>query len=182
VDPHFLFNCLHSISALTTSDPAGARWMCLELAEFFRESLRAGAQSRIPMAAEVALVRRYLAIEKRRFGERLNAEVTVAPDAERTLVPPLLLQPLVENAVRHGIATLVAGGSVILAVTRKGDRVDVRVDNPYDADERRGGTGIGLKNVRARLDASYSGRAALTVEASDGRFHARVSLPVEEAR
>ena len=155
--------------------------MCLELAEFFRESLRAGAQSRIPMAAEAALVRRYLAIEGRRFGERLTATVTVAPDAEQALVPPLLLQPLAENAVRHGIATLVAGGAVTLAVTREGKRVDVHVENPYDADERRAGTGVGLANVRARLDAIYAGRAALSVDASGGRFHASISLPAEEA-
>jgi two-component system sensor histidine kinase AlgZ len=93
----------------------------------------------------------------------------------------LLLQPLAENAVRHGIATLVAGGDVSLTVTRQGDRVAVRVDNPYDADERRGGTGVGLKNVRARLEAIYGDRAALTVAASDGQFHAALSLPVEEA-
>ena len=180
VNPHFLFNCLHSISALVASDPAGARRMCIELAEFFRESLRAGAQPRIALAAEAALVRRYLAIEQLRFGDRLNATVSVAPDAEGALVPPLLLQPLAENAVRHGIATCVHGGDVTIAVTRRADRIEIRVDNPFDADGRRPGTGIGLVNVRARLETSYAGGATLKVSDSGARFHVMLSLPLEE--
>src|SRR5687768_14872607 len=180
VNPHFLFNCLHSISALVAADPTGARRMCIELAEFFRESLRAGAQPRIPLAAEAALVRRYLAIEQLRFGDRLNATVSVAPDAERALVPPLLLQPLAENAVRHGIATLVDGGDVTIVATSRGGRVEIAVENSFDADGRRPGTGIGLVNVRARLDTSYSGAAALKVTDSGSRFHVALSLPLEE--
>src|SRR5688572_12072780 len=155
VNPHFLFNCLHSISALVGTDPMAARRMCIELAEFFRESLRAGAQPRITLATEAGLVRRYLAIEQLRFGARLNASVSVPPDAERALVPPLLLQPLAENAVRHGIASLVDGGDVTIAASRHGDRLEIQVENPFDADERRGGTGIGLVNVRGRLETTY---------------------------
>jgi hypothetical protein len=181
VDPHFLFNCLHSISALIGTNPSGAREMCLELADFFRESLRAGAQPRITVAAEAALVERYFGIEQRRFGDRLKATIDVARDAERALVPPLLLQPLAENAVRHGIATLVDGGEVTIGVKRSGDRIEVNIENPYDADGRRGGTGVGLANVRARLDTSYEGRATLKVRSSDSRFHAAISLPVEES-
>jgi hypothetical protein len=180
VNPHFLFNCLHSISALVATDPAGARRMCIDLAEFFRESLRAGAQPRIPLAAEVALVRRYLAIEQLRFGDRLNATVSVAPDAERALVPPLLLQPLAENAVRHGIATRVDGGDVTISARRHGDRIEIHVENPFDADGRRPGTGIGLVNVRARLETTYAGRATLKVTDSGSRFHVMLSLPLEE--
>jgi LytS/YehU family sensor histidine kinase len=155
--------------------------MCLELAEFFRESLRAGAQPRITVAAEAALVERYFGIEQMRFGDRLKTTIDVAPDAERALVPPLLLQPLAENAVRHGIATLVDGGEVTIGVTRNGDRIEVNIENPYDADGRREGTGVGLANVRARLDTSYEGRATLKVRSSDSRFHAAISLPVEES-
>ena len=95
-----------SISSLIGSNPAGARQMCIELAEFFRESLRAGARARIPLSTEVDLVRRYLAIERLRFGERLEVKVEIDDDARDLTVPPLLLQPLAENAVRHGIDTL----------------------------------------------------------------------------
>jgi LytS/YehU family sensor histidine kinase len=179
VNPHFLFNCLHSISALVGQDPTNARRMCLELAEFFRESLRAGAQSHVPLVTEAALVRRYLEIERVRFGDRLRATVDVAADVEQTLVPPLLLQPLAENAVKHGIATLVDGGDVTIAISRRGDRVEVSVENPYDAAERPAGNGMGLANVRARLDASYEGRATFRVQAAGGRFRAAISLPFE---
>jgi two-component system sensor histidine kinase AlgZ len=136
---------------------------------------------RIPLATEAALVRRYLDIEQLRFGDRLKATVEVAPEAERGLVPPLLLQPLAENAVRHGIATLVEGGDITIAVRRQGERIEVEVENPYDADGQRGGTGVGLTNVRARLDASYHGRASLKVQSSASRFRAVISLPVEES-
>jgi two-component system sensor histidine kinase AlgZ len=180
VDPHFLFNCLHAISSLIASNPAEARAMCVELAEYFRESLRVGTQPRISMADEAELVRRYLDLEQLRFGTRLHVSVEVAPDAEAALVPPLLLQPLAENAVKHGIATLVEGGRVDVAVRRSGDRLEVTMENPYDADGRRNGGGLGLANVKARLEASYRGRASLKVQSSDSRFRAVISLPVEE--
>ncbi len=179
VDPHFLFNCLHSISALIGSNPSGARLMCIELADFFRESLRVGTLARIPLATEVDLARRYLDIERLRFGQRLEATITTDDAARDVLVPPLLLQPLVENAVRHGVATLVDGGQISIAVARIGDRLQVRVENPYDPDERRGGTAIGLANVRARLDATYGSTATLRTEAMDSRFVVLVSLPAE---
>src|SRR3954462_6281271 len=117
IDPHFLFNSLHSISALTTADPAAARRMCVLLAEFLRESLALGSESRIPLGREFALAARFLDIERVRFGERLNVDLR-ATGAEDCLVPPLLLQPLVENAVTHGVAHVVAGGTIRIAVTR----------------------------------------------------------------
>jgi histidine kinase len=181
IDPHFLFNCLHSISALIGSQPSAARQMCLELAEFFRESLRVGSQSRIPLGLEAALVEQYLAIEQVRYGDRLRVDIMIAPDAEGALVPPLLLQPLAENAVRHGVATLVDGGDVTIAIVRRGDYVDVRVENPYDAADSRRGAGVGLTNVRARLEATYGSRAELRVDATGARFTAALSLPIEDA-
>src|SRR4051812_29289278 len=104
IDPHFLFNSLQSISALTTADPAAARRMCLLLADFLRDTLALGARDRIPLSSELALARRFLAIEQVRFGDRLQVDVAALADAEACEVPPLLLQPLVENAVTHGIA------------------------------------------------------------------------------
>src|SRR6185503_18059776 len=104
IDPHFLFNSLQSISALTTADPAAARRMCLLLADFLRDTLALGARGRIPVARELALARRFLAIEQVRFGDRLRIDVESSPEADACEVPPLLLQPLVENAVTHGVA------------------------------------------------------------------------------
>jgi len=112
IDPHFIFNSLHSISALTTTDPVAARRMCLLLADFLRETLRLGATERIPLAAELALADRFLAIEQIRLGPRLQVTCDSSAEAGACLVPPLLLQPLVENAVVHGVAQLVEGGAV----------------------------------------------------------------------
>jgi hypothetical protein len=181
IDPHFLFNCLHSISALIGSQPSAARQMCLELAAFFRESLRVGSQPRIPLATEAALVEQYLAIEQVRYGDRLRVDIAMTPDVEAALVPPLLLQPLAENAVRHGVATLVDGGDVTISIVRRGRYVDVRVENPYDPADTRPGAGVGLANVRARLEATYGGRADFRVAATGTRFTAALSLPVEDA-
>jgi two-component system, LytTR family, sensor histidine kinase AlgZ len=180
VNPHFLFNCLHSIGALVTADPAGARRMCGALADFFRDSLRAGTQPRITLDSEIALVGRYLEIERVRFGDRLRPSIVLATDARMALVPPLLLQPLVENAVRHGISTLVDGGEVIVDARRRADRVEAVVENDFDEEGRRPGTGVGLTNVRARLAAAYGDRARITAKASGNRFRVMISLPVEE--
>ncbi len=186
VNPHFLFNCLHSISSMTGRDPEGARRMCLELAEFFRASLKAGGEPRIPLATELSLLRRYLDIEQVRFGARLQATFETDADLAGIAVPPLLLQPLVENAVRHGVATLVDGGIVRVTTKRGADRVDITVENAFDADGRRSGTGVGLANVRERLEAAYRGRASVRAEtlapgaeAGDDRsfFKVSISLP-----
>lgn len=179
VNPHFLFNCLHSISSLTGSNPAAARQACIELAEFFRESLRAGSQPRIPLSTEIELVRRYLAIEHLRFGDRLGVDMNISPDIGATTVPPLLLQPLVENAVRHGIATLLDGGTISMVVTRLDGRVSVTVENPFDPDEKRHGAGVGLRNVRARLETTYGSAAAIRAESRASRYIVSLSFPMD---
>jgi len=179
IDPHFLFNSLQSISALTTADPAAARRMCLLLADFLRDTLALGARERIPLASEIALARRFLAIEQVRFGERLRIDVTT-DEADECLMPPLLLQPLVENAVTHGIAHVLEGGVVKITASRGAATLTISVDNPCDADRPAGrGTGLGLKNVRARLRSLYGTDAALRTEEVDGRFRSRLELPLE---
>ncbi len=112
VDPHFLFNSLNSIAGLTTADPVRAREMCQRLADFLRESLAVGASPRIPLRREVALAEQYLCVEQVRFGRRLSICATVAAASGDVAVPPLILQPLVENAVRHGVATCLDGGTI----------------------------------------------------------------------
>jgi len=179
IDPHFLFNSLQSISALTTADPAAARRMCLLLADFLRETLALGVRDRIPLASELALVRRFLAIEQVRFGDRLQAAFDVPPEAETCEVPPLLLQPLVENAVTHGIAHALAGGTVHIRAERRVASVVITVDNPTDADRPAGrGTGLGLRNVRERLYRLYGEDAPLRTGEQDGRFTARIDIPI----
>ena len=183
IDPHFLFNSLQSISALTTADPSAARRMCLLLADFLRETLALGARKRIPLPSELALARRFLAVEQVRFGERLQIEIDAPDDREleSCLVPPLVLQPLVENAVRHGVAHVLDRGVVRIHVEKRVATLVVTVDNPCDADRPAGrGTGVGLQNVRERLRSLYGDEAMLQTDETDGRFTARVTMPIYE--
>ncbi len=178
IDPHFLFNSLNSIASLAGRDPAGARRMALLLADFLRQSLRLGAEDRIPLSEELALAGLYLEIEGVRFGDRLAVEKEIAAEVEHCLVPPFVLQPLIENAVHHGIAHLLEGGTVRIAVRPVGDRVRIAVENPRDpAAPRARKGGIGLANLRRRLAALYDGEAALSIEEQPESYRAEVTLP-----
>jgi hypothetical protein len=184
IDPHFLFNSLHSISALTAVDPAGARRMTILLGDFLRESLALGRAERIPLSKELALAHKYLDIERVRLGDRL--QVSIAGDAAGgCLVPPLLLQPIVENAVKHGVAHVLEGGAVTVAAACTATRLTVTVENPADADRpaNHAGTGMGLENVRARLRALFGSEASVRWSEQDGRWRVEVALPAirEEA-
>jgi sensor histidine kinase YesM len=179
IDPHFLFNSLQSISALTTADPAAARRMCLLLADFLRDTLALGGRDRIPLARELALARRFLEIEQVRFGARLRMEVAADAAVDTCEVPPLLLQPLVENAVTHGIAHVLQGGTIRISSERRAVTLAVTVENPADPDRPAGrGTGLGLRNVRARLHSVYGQDASLRTEDTGSQFVARLVLPL----
>ena len=179
VDPHFLFNSLNAVASLCGSRPAQAREMAQLMADFFRLTLRVGSRERITVAEEIDLVSRYLAIEKVRFGARLATDIVVDEKAAQCLVPPLLLQPLVENAVRHGIASMVDGGTISIAATANDGALRIRIENPADPDRaQQKGEGIGLQNARGRLAAISGGEASLNVNENDGRYYVSIELPV----
>ena len=182
VNPHFVFNCLNSISALTSSDPATAREMCIRLAEFLRKTLGLGEKSQISLQEELDLVHAYLSVEQIRFGARLRLEESTDPTTLAYSVPPLLLQPLVENAIRHGIATLSEGGWIKLEITNSNpESLTINIENNFDPDApRRKGANIGLKNVRQRIDATYGSRARFDVRAEGGNFRIALQLPAQK--
>ncbi len=183
LDPHFLFNSLNSINALIGSDPEGARRMCEGLGDFMRQTLRLGSRRLVPLCEEIALVDHYLAIEKVRFGERLQVSRALDAAALDCLVPPLLLQPLVENAIKHGVAGRIEGGVVRLQARRIDGRLLLEVENPVDADAfARPGEGVGLENVRRRLSATGAREAQLEVVRSPECFCVRLSLPALTAK
>ena len=206
INPHFLFNSLNSISSLVTADPAQARKMCIRLADFLRQSLRFGARDSISVRQEVELMASYLEVERFRFGNRLRPSLQVGEDCSELQVPPLILQPLVENAVGHGIGQLLEGGSVEIEVRCREEHLQITVENDCEArPSSKRGEGIGLENVRQRLAARYGDRAGLKIEApwvktraseasqqgqeivppgrpSTSRFRATVSLPASEDR
>ena len=179
IDPHFLFNSLHSISALTVADPAGARRMCLLLADFLRDSLALRGDERIPLGRELDLARRYLDIARVRFGERLDISID-AGDASSVLVPPLVLQPLIENAVTHGIAHSIERGTIRIAADRSVAYVSIVVENPCDPDRPAStGAGVGLANVRGRLRAVYGGEARIDAAEALGTWRVEVRMPID---
>jgi len=180
IDPHFLFNSLNSISALTVSDPQGARRMCLLLADFLRSSLVLGAKKEIPVSDELHLVERFLDIEKVRYGKRLSVVRNVDPNCNGCLVPPLLIQPLVENAIRHGIAPLVEGGTIRMDVQREGTALEIILENPVDSTGEpmpKDGAGVGLENVRSRLAKLFANEAVVGVSQENSRFQVRLRFP-----
>ena len=178
LDPHFLFNSLNSISALCGSSPASARTLTTLLAEYLRKSLRVGTSESISLSEELELASSYLAVERIRFGPRLEFVQNVDETVRGCRVPPLLLQPLVENAVTHGIGHLVEGGVVQIDAAREDGRVRISVENRCDPDRPTGGGhGIGLTNTRRRLQTFYGGGATIDVAAEAERFRVTIVLP-----
>ena len=180
VNPHFLFNSLNSISALTSIDPAKAREMCILLAEFLRMTLGLGEKNGIPLSEELLLLERFLAIEKVRFGARLEMQEEIQEESKSVFIPPLILQPLVENAVVHGIANLPEGGRVRLRSSCEDGLLSLVMESTFDPEatpQRR--SGRGLTNVRRRLETRYGDRASLRVATEAQTFRVSLSLPIE---
>ena len=179
INPHFLFNCLNSISALTASDPVRAREMCVRLSDFLRNTLGLGERESIPWKEELELARTYLEVERVRFGSRLQFEMDVDDGCAECQVPPLMLQPLIENAIKHGIATLVEGGTVRLRSRIENGNLEVRVENRFDPDAPAPrSSGLGLRNLRDRLETRFGSAARLSARAdADHRFHVEMIFP-----
>jgi two-component system, LytTR family, sensor histidine kinase AlgZ len=182
IDPHFLFNSLHSISALIGVDPAAARRMTVLLGEFLRTSVAVGQRDLITLGEELQLVDRYLTIEQVRFGRRLDVSTEVDPPLQDCLVPPLLLHPLVENAITHGIAHLVEGGRIRVRAARAGAIVHVTVTNTCDpARPKQRGTGVGLANVKRRLASQFPDESAVEIRELPDEHLVELRFPMRRA-
>jgi len=180
LNPHFLFNSLNSISALTTIDPPRARAMCILLSDFLRGSLRLGEKRLVSLSEEVDLLKAYLSIEQIRFGSRLQVQWEIDPSTLGEQIPALLLQPLVENAIKHGIAGLTEGGVVRVASRREGNVLELLVENPVDEDTPVvPGLGLGLRQVRSRLQMRFGDRMRFEAGTSDGVHRVRMVFPSE---
>ena len=181
IRPHFLFNSMNTVAALVRVDPAAAERTIEDLSELFRAALGQHGPRDGTLGEELALVDRYLAIEQLRLGERLRVRRALDDLPGAFPLPRLLLQPLVENAVRHGIQPLREGGEVNLRGRREGNCWIIEIDNPLPATPAQPGHGHGLDNVRQRIAYRYGPRAQVSAGAHGERFVVRVQLPAQMA-
>lgn len=184
LDPHFLFNALNTISSQLERDPKLARRMIEHLGDLLRLSLESKDRQEIPLAEEMAFLEHYLAIQKIRFGDHLRVETQIAPEVKYASVPCLFVQPLVENAIRHGISRRASGGTVIVSAHRAGDRLDIRVLDdgvglPAGWTLENSG-GVGLSVTRQRVAGLYpEGETCFAVNRrASGGTEVEISLPL----
>jgi two-component system sensor histidine kinase AlgZ len=177
IRPHFLFNSLNAVLSLIRKDPKRAEGALEDLAELFR-TVMADNRQLIALHDEVSLCRRYLNLEQLRLGERLRVDWSLDPAAEDALVPPMVLQPLVENAVYHGIEPGVAPGLIEVSIERRNDRLWLQLTNPYHEDyQHRQGNRMALANIRERLQLHFDVEASLNTRIADGRFEIGIAMP-----
>jgi len=183
LNPHFLFNSLNNIRFMIHEDAQRADRMITAFSEILRYSLESSRQEKISLSEEIAIIRKYIAIVEVQLEERLTFRMTIADQLHQALVPPMVLQMLVENAIKHGLEQLHAGGTLTLDAVQHGEqlRFDVSNDMPAASDAKTAGMGIGLLNIGQRLELLYGGRASLDVTAAPSRFTVQLSLPMERA-
>ena len=180
-NPHFLFNTMNTIASLIQDDPVLAERTVERLAEVLRYALQSSRRERVALVDELAIVRGYLEIQRARFGERLRFTIDVDPGLEQVEVPPLLLQPLVENAIRHGVEGRPGTGSIAVAVRRRGEHIELDVDDdgPGAGRSSHRGSGTSLHDLARRLELLYGQAASLAVRSNAARgFGATLALPV----
>ena len=176
IRPHFLFNTLNSAIALVRAEPARAEAVLEDLSDLFRHALMEQGEF-VTLADEIALARRYLAIEAVRFGERLQVEWELDVACSGAKLPPLLLQPLVENAVRHGVEPSAQGAQIRVSTQRRGATVVIKVTNTVPAGHGERGSGVALTNVRERLKLLHDVQGQFQSGLKDGVFQVRIEVP-----
>ena len=177
IRPHFLFNTLNTAIALVRAEPRKAEALLEDLSDLFRHALMEQGES-VSLADEISLAQRYLAIEQVRFGERLRVEWVLDPRADAAKLPPLLLQPLVENAVMHGVEPSDSGAQIRITTQRRGSSVVIKVSNTVPSGPGRRGNGVALGNVRDRLSLLHDVQGQFQCALKDGVFQVRIEVPL----
>ena len=177
IRPHFLYNSINAVLSLMRSDPRVAERALEDMADLFRV-LMADNRSLAPIAHEIQLARQYLAIESIRLGERLRVSWKIEKMPADALVPPLVLQPLVENAVYHGIEPMPGGGEIAIDIARAGAQLHMTLSNPYPAENRHAsGNRMALANIRERLQLHFDAEASMKSEVRDGTYTVTIRMP-----
>jgi len=181
IEPHFLFNTLSNILSLIDSHPKNAKQMLLALTVFLRAALKRTREEHTTLGQELTIVSAYLSIQAIRMGSRLSYELLASPELRDIHLPPLLIQPLVENAVQHGLEPKVAGGNITIEIKSRKGLLIIEVTDTGQGLSEKPGTGVGLKNVRARLQGLYGEAGNLTLKGNiEGGFSAKITLPIEK--
>ncbi|OPZ96901.1 MAG: Sensor histidine kinase YpdA [Bacteroidetes bacterium ADurb.Bin408] len=178
INPHFLFNSLNSISALTLSEPEKAREMIIKLSDFLRHVVSQPENKPVPLSYEIENIKRYLEIEKVRFGSKLEFVFDILADCADRLISVLLLQTLYENAVKHGVYESVEPITINTTVTLVNDFVEFKISNnfePFVAGKK--GAGIGISNIRERLRLLFNNTDLLAISKKDNIFEVLLKIP-----
>lgn len=179
INPHFLFNSLNSISSLTVTNPEKAREMVVKLSEFMRYALSKKDEQPVSLRNELDSIRLYFDIEKIRFGDKLSSEESIDPDCLEVKLPVMILQPLYENAVKHGVYESTENVTIKTEVKRSGEYVEITISNNYEPlPSLKKGTGTGLLNVERRLHLFYGNKASITSSKENGIFKVILFIPV----
>jgi two-component system sensor histidine kinase AlgZ len=177
IRPHFLFNSLNAVLALIRRDPQRAERALEDLADLFR-TLMSDARQFVRLADEIELLERYADLEQLRLGERLRITWELDGAPADALLPPLVLQPLLENAVYHGVEPGTGTSDVLVHIEQRGKRVLARIENPYvEAEAQRAGNRMALANIRERLQLFFDAEAKITVQAAGGRYRVEIEIP-----
>jgi two-component system sensor histidine kinase AlgZ len=177
IRPHFLFNSLNAVLAIIRRDPQRAERSLENLADLFR-TIMSDARTFVRLSDEIALLERYAELEQLRLGERLRVTWELDGAPADALLPPLVLQPLLENAVYHGVEPLTEPAEVIVRIERRGSRVLARIENPYlEAEVSRAGNRMALANIRERLQLFFDAEARIATVAADGRYRVEIEIP-----
>ena len=178
INPHFLFNSLNSVSSLTITNPEKAQEMVIRLSDFLRYTVSANNKSFVPLSKELENIERYLEIEKVRFGKKLEYVNLIEPGCQDVLIPPLLLQPLFENAIKHGVYESTGTVCIETSCTMKPGITVLSMVNDFDPDApRRTGTGVGLANIRERLRLLYHRTDLLEARTEGNKFRVNLKIP-----
>ncbi len=183
INPHFLFNSLNSVNSLIIVNPAQAQQMLIALSDYLRYMVLATNRATACIRDELENCERYLAIEKLRFGEKLNYTISVQPECTAVEIPSMLLQPLFENAVKHGVYESLQAISIEVQVQQNGEHIIIKITNDFEAGNNvpKKGSGTGLQNIRERLRLSYGDKATFYAKAEGGKFTAAIEIPAPPA-
>lgn len=180
INPHFLFNSLNSISALTFISPQKAQDMIISLSDYLRYSIAFPDKDRVTLGTELENIHRFLAIEKIRFGDRLSYSFTTDEGIEKILIPPMILQPIIENAIKHGVYESTENISVQVDIQLKSEWVEIQVTNNFEKTAKnKPGEKLGLKNCSDRLRILYGNDALLNTNIIDNQFHVNLKIPFD---